>query len=60
MICSDPFVKLARTEAGVFGIPELPLVVIRHPLGGISRDEVKERAAQAVPAVVAALMEKQA
>ena len=57
MICSEPFVKLARTEAGVFGVAELPLVVIRHPLGGLSRDEVRERAAQAVPAIVAALTE---
>ncbi len=55
MICSDPFVPLARTESAILGAPRLPLAVIRHPLGGLERQEVRERAAQAVPAVVAVL-----
>ena len=52
VICSDPFVKLGRNQARVFGVPDLPLIVIPHPLGGLGLDGVKERAGAATPQVV--------
>lgn len=55
VICSDPFVPLARSESEILGVKALPLVVIRHPLGGIGRAEVRERAAQALPIIVKVL-----
>lgn len=44
-ICSSEFVALGRAEAEALGIPALPLAVIRHPLGGLAADEVRQRAA---------------
>lgn len=44
VVCSGPFMKLGRTQAKVFGVPDLPLLEIPHPLGGIQLDEVKGRA----------------
>jgi len=58
VICSDPFLKLARNQARVFGVPDLPLLVIKHPLGGQSLEEVKARAEHAVPQFVKLLKEK--
>jgi hypothetical protein len=52
VICSTPFEKLGRAQARIFGVPELPLVMISHPLGGIAMDNVRERAAQAIPVVL--------
>ena len=52
VICSEPFVKLGRTQAMVLGTPDLPLVVIPHPVGGLALDGVAERAAVAVPQLV--------
>jgi hypothetical protein len=52
VICSTPFEKLGRAQARVFGVPDLPLVMIRHPLGGLEHDDVRARAQEAVPAVV--------
>ena len=49
VICSNAFLNLAKTQARVFGVPDLPLVVIPHPLGGIGMEEVKARAAHALP-----------
>ena len=49
VICSEPFLKLGKTQARVFGVPALPLIVIPHPLGGLSIDDVKARAAAALP-----------
>ena len=39
-------------EAKVFGAPDLPLLMIEHPLGGIQMDEVRARAQQALPKVL--------
>jgi hypothetical protein len=49
VIYSGPFLKLGKAQARTFGVPELPLLEITHPLGGISLDEVKSRAEQAAP-----------
>ncbi len=49
LICSDAFLNLARTQARVFGVPDMPLIVIPHPLGGIAMAEVKSRAGRALP-----------
>ncbi|MBY0440463.1 MAG: hypothetical protein ACK515_09205 [bacterium] len=52
VIYSGPFRKLGETQARIFGVPELPLIEIPHPLGGVSIDEVRERADVAVPVFV--------
>ena len=52
VICSEPFIPLVRTQARVFRDPDLPMIVIKHPLGGIDRNEVSSRAAQALPQLV--------
>ena len=57
VICSTPFLKLGQAQAGVFGVPDLPLIVIPHPLGGISIEEVRGRAEVAIPKVIDLLKE---
>ncbi len=57
VICSGPFLKLGKAQARVFGVPDLPLIVIPHPLGGISLDEVKGRAEVAIPQLIELLKE---
>jgi hypothetical protein len=44
VICSEPFVTLAKTQAKVFGVPDLALIVIPHPLGGLNMAGVENRA----------------
>ena len=58
VICSDPFLKLGKTQARVFGVPDLPLVMIPHPLGGLTLDEVRGRADAAIPQVVNLIQEQ--
>ena len=52
VVCSGPFLQLGKTQARTFGVPELPLVEILHPLGGISVERVQERADAAVAQLV--------
>jgi hypothetical protein len=60
VICSTPFEKLGRAQARVLGVPDLPLVMIQHPLGGLEIDDVKARAEQAMQKVVELLKERMA
>ena len=57
VICSGPFLKLGQAQARVFGVPDLPLLVIPHPLGGLTIDQVKARADHAVPLFAKLLQE---
>ena len=43
-ICSDRFEVLARATATGLGMPNLPLVIVPHPIGGISAAEVITKA----------------
>jgi hypothetical protein len=61
VIGTDEFQELARLEAKNRGLPALPVVLVKHPLGGIKDDEVERKAdtivdtvAQAVTAAPAA------
>jgi hypothetical protein len=60
VVCSDTFMKLGTAQAKVFGVPDLPLLRIQHPLGGLSREKVKERAAVALPQLLKVVKERQA
>lgn len=51
VICSDPFIRLGEAQAKVLGMPELPLIRIPHPLGGVSLEQVQGRALSAIPAL---------
>ena len=52
VVCSTAFKKLGETQAKIFGVPDLPLLIIPHPLGGLDIDSVKGRAEVAAPQLV--------
>ena len=58
VICSDPFEKLGRNQARVFGVPDLPLIVIPHPLGGLALEAVRERANLVMPQLLALIEQR--
>lgn len=57
VVCTDPFIRLGKTQAMVLGTPDLPLVIIPHPLGGLVLDQVEARARVAIPQVVKLIQE---
>jgi hypothetical protein len=58
VVCSDTFMKLGSAQAKVFGVPDLPLLKIQHPLGGLDLTKVRERASVALPQLVQLVKEK--
>ena len=59
VVCSDSFMRLGTAQAKVFGVPDLPLLKIEHPLGGINMDKVRERARVALPQLLKMVKEHQ-
>ena len=57
VVCSTVFQKLGQTQAKIFGVPDLPLLVIPHPLGGLDLDSVRGRAEAATPQLVKLIQE---
>jgi hypothetical protein len=57
VVCSDPFMKLGQAQAKTFGVPDLPLLRIPHPVGGISFEQVAGRADAALPKLLELLQE---
>jgi hypothetical protein len=57
VVCSTAFQKLGQTQAKIFGVPDLPLLIIQHPLGGLDIDSVKARADVAAPQLVKVIEE---
>ena len=51
VILSEPFLQLGKHQSRVFGVPDLPLLLIPHPLGGLDLDGVKGRAQHAIPQI---------
>lgn len=56
-VVTDAFEGLFKLEAEQRGAPDLPYIVVPHPLGGIQPDAVQEKAREAAPALLGALLE---
>lgn len=54
-LCTDAFAGLAREEARALGMPDLALALVGHPLGGVPREAVADKAREALEQVVAGL-----
>ena len=54
-VCTEAFIGLAKEESRTLGMPDLPLAIIRHPLGGETKDAVSERAKTALDQVIQGL-----
>ncbi len=52
---TDEFAALARAEAQARGLPQLPLAIVPHPIGGTEPRSVRAKAALVVDEVIQAL-----
>lgn len=53
VVATTAFAALAHQMADTFGLPDARIVVVDHPLGGITEDAVRARAEQVVAEVMA-------
>ena len=55
-LVSQIFQRLGEMESKYLGIPQLPLVIVPHPVGGVSETRVREIGDRAMAAIEAALL----
>jgi hypothetical protein len=55
VIGTDEFESLGRLESKARGIPDLPIAITKHPIGGLKPDQVRAKAAAMVEATVKAV-----
>jgi hypothetical protein len=54
-VATDAFIELFRLEATQRGLPDLPVVVVPHPIGGLKSDAVRVKATPIVDEMLAKL-----
>ena len=59
-VCSHLFVRLGETERKALGMPELPMAITQHPIGGIKSDAVQAKADTLLTQVISGLIARQA
>ena len=55
MICTEPFITSADAMAALGGTPNYPYVVVPHPLGSRTMQQLRAIAAKAAPDALAIL-----
>jgi hypothetical protein len=55
-VCSHLFVNLGQAERRALGMPQLPLAITQHPIGGLRAPAVLEKAEALLDQVVAGLV----
>jgi sugar/nucleoside kinase (ribokinase family) len=55
-VVTAPFLATGRAMAELHGMPEYPFVVVPHPFGSLTAEEVQERADAAIDRIEALLL----
>ncbi len=56
VIATQKFEQLARQSAAQLGLPDARIVVVAHPIGGVSKDDLGRRADAATEDVMSRLL----
>lgn len=54
-VCSHLFVNLGQAERRALGMPELPMAITQHPIGGIHNEAVLEKADELLEQIITGL-----
>jgi hypothetical protein len=57
VVGTDEFESLARLESKARGLPSLPVVITKHPIGGLKPEQVAARAGELLDGVTAAVVQ---
>jgi hypothetical protein len=60
VICTEPFQRMGRATAAVAGLPDYAFLLVPHPMGRLRPEELRVRAEETLPAVVALLVARPA
>ena len=54
-VCTDSFMVTARAMASMWGAGDYPVIYTPHPVGGLDRETIRQRAEELIDEVVAVI-----
>jgi hypothetical protein len=51
-LITEPFIPTAKAIAAVRGMPDYPFILLKHPLGSLDEEELRQRAKSAASQAV--------
>jgi hypothetical protein len=54
-VCSHLFVNLGQAERRALGMPELPMAITQHPIGGLGAEAVQQKANALLEQIISGL-----
>ena len=57
VLCTEPFEVTAKNIARIMGLADYPFLLVQHPIGSCTLDELKQRAEVAYRQAVGVLLE---
>ena len=55
-ICTEPFKSGAQAMTNLGGMPDYRFALVQHPIGSLTKKEIKDRALEAVPQILQSLV----
>ena len=55
-ICTEPFESGAQAIANLGGMPDYPFALSQHPIGSLTPEQIRERAIETAPQIIASLL----
>ena len=56
-VATHVFINMGRASAAAQGMPDYPFVVVEHPIGRLTEEEMRAKAEAALPEIVKLLLE---
>jgi hypothetical protein len=58
VLITEPFIPTARAIAEIRALPDYSFAVLKHPIGSLNEDELRQRAREAAPQIIEILLGK--
>jgi hypothetical protein len=58
VIITEPFISTVQAISTIRNVPEYSYAVVKHPIGSLNEEELRQRARDAVPQIVKILCGK--
>jgi hypothetical protein len=58
VLCTTPFEVTARNIARMLGLPDYPFVMLEHPLGSLTPEQIRSRARDAYDQALPILLQQ--
>ena len=52
VICTEPFISSGKAMLEIVNLPDYPMAIVPHPIGSLSKSELRELAMKIAPEII--------